>query len=120
MKRSQDFVLTDQRMVTCTYHFNPSAAISSYGWRFQARHYCAYANGLSCLIRLRGPSFTLQLKILHPCLSLYETITRMRCNKYYANSDPFITYTIFIILHYLMSSKKYKETKSFRKTDRLI
>ena len=73
MKRLQGFVLTVQLMVTCTYHLNPPAAISIYGWRYQARHYCAYANGLPCLFCLRAPSFTLQIKLLHPCVSFWGT-----------------------------------------------
>ena len=73
MKRLQGFVLTVQRMVTCTYHLNPPATISIYGWRFQARHYCAYNNGLPCLFRLRAPPFTLQLKLLHSFVSFWET-----------------------------------------------
>ena len=59
-------------MVTCTYHLNPPAAISIYGRRYQARHYCPYANGLPCLFGLRIPPFTLQLKLLHTCVSLGE------------------------------------------------
>ena len=47
-------------------------AISIYGWRYQARHYCAYATGLPCLFHLRTPSFTLQLKLLQPCVSFWE------------------------------------------------
>ena len=50
MKRLQGLVLTVPRMVTCTYHLNPIATISIYGWRYQARHYCVYANGLPCLL----------------------------------------------------------------------
>ena len=64
MKRLQGFVLTVQRMVTHTYHLNPPAAISIDGWRNQARHYCAYANGLPCLFCLRASLFTLQIKLL--------------------------------------------------------
>ena len=73
MKRLQGFVLTVQRMVTCTYHLNPPAAISIYGWRYQARHYCAYANGLPCLFCLRAPPFTLQIKLLDPSVSFLGT-----------------------------------------------
>ena len=51
----------------------PSQPTCSHGWRCQARHYCAHANGLACLFRLRAPPFTSQLKLLHPCLSFWET-----------------------------------------------
>ena len=54
-------------------HLNPTAAISIYGRRYQARHYCAYGNGLSCLFRLRAATFTLQLKIHYLCVSFWET-----------------------------------------------
>ena len=47
----------------------PSQPTCSHGWRCQARHYCAHANGLACLFRLRAPPFTSQLKLLHLCLS---------------------------------------------------
>ena len=73
MKRLQGFVLIVQKMVTCTYHLNPPAAIPIYGWRYQARHYCAYANGLPCLFCLRAPPFTLQIKLLHTCVSFLGT-----------------------------------------------
>ena len=56
MKRLQGFVLTVWRTVTCTYHLNPLAAISIYEWRYQARHYCTYANGLPCLFHLGSAS----------------------------------------------------------------
>ena len=71
MKRLQGFVSTVQRIWTCTYHLKPSAAISIYGQRYHARHYCAYANGLRCLFCLRAPPFTLQLKLLHPCVTFW-------------------------------------------------
>ena len=65
--------LTVQRMVTYTYHLKPPAAISIYGWKYQARHYWAYANGLPCLFCLGAPPFTLQIKLLHPCVSSLGT-----------------------------------------------
>ena len=40
---------------SCTSHLNPPAVISIYGWRYQARHYCAYANGL--LVLPEGTTF---------------------------------------------------------------
>ena len=43
-----------------------------YEWRYQARH-CAYANGVSCFFRLRTPFFTLQVKLLHSCVTFWET-----------------------------------------------
>ena len=48
-------------------------AISIYGWRYQARHNCTYANGLPCLFCLRVPPFTLPIKLLHPFVSLWGT-----------------------------------------------
>ena len=33
---------------------------------------CTYANGQPCLFRLAIPLFTLQLKLLHPCVSFWE------------------------------------------------
>ena len=51
----------------------PSQPTCSHGWRYQARHYCAHANGFACLFRLKAPPFTSQLKLLHPCLSFWET-----------------------------------------------
>ena len=45
-----------------------------YLWmEYQARNYCAYANGLPCLFRLRAQPLTLQLKLLHPSESLWNT-----------------------------------------------
>ena len=35
MTRLQGFVLTVNRMVRCTYHLKPPAAISIYGWKYQ-------------------------------------------------------------------------------------
>ena len=57
----------------CTYYLNPPADIFIYGWRYQGRHNCAYTNGLPCLFRLRAPTFTLQRKLLHPCVIFWET-----------------------------------------------
>ena len=54
-------------------HLNIPAAIYIYEWRYQARNYCAYANGLPCLFRLRAQPLTLQLKLLHPSESLWDT-----------------------------------------------
>ena len=87
LKRLQGFVLTVQRMVTCTYHLTLPAAISIYGWRYQARHYCPCANGLLCLFCLRAPTFTLQLKLLHPCVSFREmnyknVLQQVLCNPW--------------------------------------
>ena len=52
---------------------NPPSAISVFGWRYQARHYCAYANGLPCLFCLKAPCFTLQRKLLHTCVRFLWT-----------------------------------------------
>ena len=73
MKRLQGFVLTVQTMMTCTYHLNPPAAISVYGWRCQARHliiYCTCAmDGLPCLFCLRaGTIFSFTNKTTSPLL----------------------------------------------------
>ena len=57
---------------TCTYHLKLPTAISFYGWRYQAKHYCVCANALPCLFHLRAPPFTLQLKLLHPCVRFWE------------------------------------------------
>ena len=38
-----------------------------------ARHYCTCANGVSCLFRLRTPLLTLQVKLLHSCVTFWET-----------------------------------------------
>ena len=98
MKRLQGFALTFQRMVTCTYHFNPTAAISRYGWKYQVRHYCGYANRLSCLFRLRTPPFTLQLNYFTLVQAFGKQNTIMRCSKFYASSDSFMTYTPLSLL----------------------
>ena len=100
MKRLQGFVLTVQRMVTCTYHLSPPAAISIYGWRYQARHYCAYANGLPCLFCLRAPPFTLQIKLLHPCVSFLGTN--------YKNALQQVLCKLWFI-YYLSSSKSFEK-----------
>ena len=65
VKRLQGFFAV-QRMANCTYQL-PSQPMCShfyYGWRYQARHYCVYANGLSCLFHLRKPPFILQLNLI--------------------------------------------------------
>ena len=99
MKRLQGFVLTVQRVVTCTRHLNPLVAISIYGWRYQAKHYCAYVNGLPCLLCLRAPPFTLQIKLLHPFLSFLGTDYKNTLQyKFYASSDSFITYPLLSLL----------------------
>ena len=51
----------------------PTCSHLSHGWRYQARHYCAYANGLPYLFCWRAPPFTLQIKLLHPCVRLWGT-----------------------------------------------
>ena len=128
VKRLLGFVLTVQRMVTCTYHLNPPAVISIYGWRHQAKHFCAYVDGLPYLLRLRAPPFTLQLKLLHPYVSFWETnyknvLQQVLCKflfiYYQYSSKPFGKYG-FRNYVYLISSKKHNETKSFSRTDRLI
>ena len=119
MERLQGFVLTVQRMVICTYHLSPPAAISIYGWRYHARHYSAYANGLPCLFCLRATPFTLQIKLLHPCVNFLGTN--------YKNALQQVLCKLLFI-YYLSSSKsfgkywfkKFNETKSFNKVDRLI
>ena len=65
--------LEDGDLHITSQHLNPPAAISIYGWGYLARHYCAYANGLPCLFRLRSPPFTLQLKLPHLCVKFWET-----------------------------------------------
>ena len=71
MKRLQGFVLTVRMIVTCKYHPNPPAAISIYGCKYHAIHYCAYANGLPCLFCLIATPITLQITLLHPCVSFW-------------------------------------------------
>ena len=100
MKRLQGFVLTVQRMVTCTYHLNPPAAISIYGWRYQARHYCAYANGLPCLFCLRAPPFTLNIKLLNPRVNFRRTN--------YMNSLQQVLCKLWFI-YYLSSSTSFEK-----------
>ena len=39
----------------------------------QAKHCCAYANRVPCLFCLRAPPFTVQIKLLHPCVSFLGT-----------------------------------------------
>ena len=73
MKRLQGFVLTVRMIVICKYHPNPPAAISIYGCKYHARHYCAYANGLPCLFCLIATPITLQITLLHPCVSFWGT-----------------------------------------------
>ena len=101
MKRLQGFVLTFQRMVTCTYHLTPHSAISICGWRYQARHYCAYANGLSCLFCLRTTPFTLQIKLLHLCVNFFGNKLQERVA---ASSMQALTYFIYD----LSSSKSFE------------
>ena len=100
MKRLQGFVLTVQRVVTCTCHLNPLVAISIYGWRYQAKHYCAYVNGLPCLLCLRAPPFTLQIKLLHPCVSFLGTN--------YKNALQQVLCKLWFI-YYLSSSKSFEK-----------
>ena len=90
------FVLTVQWMVTCTYHLSLPAAISIYGWRYQARFYCAYTNGLSCFFRLRARPFTNYFILV--CVSLWETNYRNAFGKFYASFDLFITYNRLSLL----------------------
>ena len=89
-------------MVTCTYHLNPPAAISIYGWRYQTGHYCAYANGLPWLFCLRAPLFTLQMKLLHPCVSFLGTN--------YKNALQQVLCKVWFI-YYLSYSKSLKKPK---------
>ena len=128
MKRLQGPVLTVQRMVTCTYHLNPPAAISIFGWRCQARQYCVYANGLPCLFHVRAPLFTLQLKLLHPSVNFWVTnyknaLQQVLCKLesiYYLYSSKYFGKYWFRSHVYLISSKKLKETNCFSKEDSLI
>ena len=128
MKRLQGPVLTVQRMVTCTYHLNPPAAISICGWRCQARQYCVYANGLPCLFHVRAPLFTLQLKLLHPSVNFWVTnyknaLQQVLCKLgsiYYLYSSKYFGKYWFRSHVYLISSKKLKETNCFSKEDSLI
>ena len=123
MKRLQGFVLTVQRMLTCTYHLNPPAAISIYGWGYQARHYCTYPNGLPCLFYLRAPPFTLQIKLLHPCVSFFGTnqksalqqvLCKLGFNYYLSSSKSFKKYW-FKNFVYLMKQKLLaKQVWSFK------
>ena len=76
----------------CTYYLNPPAAIFIYGWRYQGRHNCAYANGLPCLFRLRAPTFTLQRKLLHPCVIFWETSYKNALQQVLCKLWFFITY----------------------------
>ena len=128
MKRLQGFVLTVQRMVTCTRHLNPPAAISNYGWRHQAGYYCTYANGLPCFFRLRATPFTLQLKLLHPGISfwkknyknaLQQALCKLGFIYYLYSSKAFGKYRFKNYVH-LIPSRRHNEMKSFSKTDRLI
>ena len=122
MKRLQGFVLTVQRMVTCTYHLNPPAAISIYGWRYQARHYCAYANGLPCLFCLRVP-FTLQIKLLHPCVSflgtnyknaLQQVLCKLWFIYYLSSSTSFEKYWFKNFVHLMIQTVLAKQTVSIK------
>ena len=51
----------------------PTCSHFYFGWRYQTRHYCAYANGLPSLFCLRSPPFTLQIKLIHTCVSFLGT-----------------------------------------------
>ena len=128
MERLQGFVSTVQRMATSTYHLNPLATISIYGRRYQARHYCACANRLLCMPRLRASSLTLQLKLLHPCVSfreinyrnaLQQVLCRLWSIYYLYSSNSFSKYCSRNHVYWI-SSKKDNEIKSFSKTDRFI
>ena len=73
MKRLQGFVLTVQSMVTCTYHLNSPAAVSIYGWRYQARHHCAYVMGcLACFAW--GTTFYFRNRTASPLCKLFGNI----------------------------------------------
>ena len=85
---------------------NPPSTISIFGWRYQARHYCAYANGLPCLFRVRAPSFTLQLK---PSFS--KQAVRMRC----LNSSRFLASTYSEIIHIQFHWRKKMKRKGLAK-----
>ena len=76
----------------CTYYLNPPPAIFIYGWRFQGRHNCAYANRLSCLFHLRAPTFTLQRKLLHPCVIFWEASYKNSLQQVLCKHWFFITY----------------------------
>ena len=110
------------------HHLNPSATISIYGWRYQARQYRTYANGLPCLFRLKVPPFTLQLKLLHPCVSFFEKTYKNVLQQvlwelwsiYYLYFSKFFGKYWFRNYVYLISSKKHNETKCFSKSDRFI
>ena len=78
-----------------------------------------------------GTTFYFTTKTTWPLLKLLGNKLQER-DKFYANFDPFITYTAQSLLDvkcllsvrcllnvYLVSSKKYNEAKSFSKTDRL-
>ena len=88
-KRLQDFVLTVQRMVTCTYHLNPHVATSIYRWRYQAIQYCACANGLPCLFRLTTPPFIFQLNLNKS----QQILCKVRFNYYLYFSKSFDKYS---------------------------
>ena len=60
MERLQGFILTVQKMVSCKYHLNPPSAISIYGLRYQAWHYCIYA------VSPDGSTFLFTTKITSP------------------------------------------------------
>ena len=88
-------------MVTCTYYLNPPAAISINGWKYQARHYCAYANGLPFLFCQRVLPFTLNIKLLNPRVNFWRTN--------YMNSLQQVLCKLWFI-YYLSSSMSLKST----------
>ena len=123
MKRLQGNVLTIQTMMTCTCHLYEPAAISFYGWRYQVRHYCTYADGLKYLFRLRALLFTLQLKLLHHGVSFWEknytnAFKQVLCKPwfmYYLYSSKSFGKYRFRKYVYLLLSKKLNVTASLRK-----
>ena len=87
-------------MVTCTYYLNPPAAISINGWKYQARHYCAYANGLPFLFCQRVLTFTLNIKLLNPRVNFWRTN--------YMNSLQQVICKLWFI-YYLASSMSFEK-----------
>ena len=120
MNRLHGSALTVQRIVTCTYHLNLPAVTSIYGWRYQARYYwyyCGYANGLPCLFRLRESPLTLELKLLHPCASFWETnyknaLQQVLCKLWFTDYLNFTKYFgKYRFINYQYSIWSIKETK---------
>ena len=87
-------------MVTCTYYLNPPAAISINGWKYQPRHYCAYANGLPFLFCQRVLPFTLNIKLLNPRVNFWRTN--------YMNSLQQVICKLWFI-YYLASSMSFEK-----------